>query len=82
MYRVTILYPDGHVEELEETFSYIDKAIKFGEDYLNQVNATEQFKGKKYGVDFDSSSKGRKASFRVEELIDDRITTVFDSAKR
>ena len=47
-YRVTISYPDGHIEELEEVFNSLEEAKRFGDAYLAQVKATETHKKRSY----------------------------------
>ena len=44
MYLLTVSYPDGHVEEINEEFQELKPAVEYGLDLLNQVRATEQFK--------------------------------------
>ena len=47
-YRVTISYPDGHIEDLEEVFNSLEAAKKFGDAYLAHVKATEAQKHRGY----------------------------------
>ena len=69
-YIVEVSYPDGHVEEIEETFNKGLDALEYGKNMLAQITQTEQFhadgekkepyfvilvvKGKKRTIAFDS----------------------------
>ena len=77
-FRVSISYPDGHVEELEDVFNTLEDAKRFGEGYLMQVKATEDLKGKEY--DEDGLEKKRyDAYFMVIESNESGRMIVFES---
>ena len=44
VYYLSFSYPDGHIEEVEETFQSLNDAVNYGMNLLNQVNATEDYK--------------------------------------
>ena len=75
MYYVTFFYPDGHVEEIEGAFNSLESAKDYGENLLNQVEATEQLK--KQGI-FSSSGL---AYFTVKAVENGERKTVYLSRK-
>lgn len=75
-FYISFSYPDGHVEEIDESFASLQAAIKYGDSLLNQVAATESTK--KQGV----SSNDIGAFFLVEEVSYDSRKLVFDSRKQ
>ena len=44
IYKVVFVYPDGHIEEIEEKFKEGSDALDYGNNLLNQVLHTEKFK--------------------------------------
>ena len=44
VYKVVFVYPDGHIEEVEETFNEGSDAVEYGNNLLNQVLHTEIYK--------------------------------------
>lgn len=66
-------YPDGHVEEIDQSFTNLEAAIEYGNGLYSQVQATEDFK--KQGI----FSKRGKSYFLVEEVTLDARKLVFDS---
>lgn len=44
IYKVVFVYPDGHIEEIEEAFNEGRDALEYGNNLLNQVLHTEQYK--------------------------------------
>lgn len=73
-YYLSFSYPDGHVEEIEETFSKLEKAIEAGKSLLNQILITEDMK--KTGIE---SHRG-KAFFLIYAIGETR-ELVYDSRK-
>ena len=74
MFSLTITYPDGHEEELDESFTSLEKAVSYGMNLLAQIRATEPLKGKKYGA-----SGKREAFFLVHKFSGKESELVFDS---
>ena len=70
-YYLMFSYPDGHVEEVEQSFSSLEAAIDYGNNLLNQVKATETFKK--------GSKTSGKAHFDVLLVDLEKRTTVFKS---
>ena len=74
-YYVTFSYPDGHMEEIEQTFNSRGEAIEYGASLLNQVRATEATK--KQGLD----SEFGLAYFLVYEVTDGQRRLIFNSLR-
>ena len=72
VYKVEFFYPDGHVEEFDDIYRTLHSAIKFGNDMLNQVAATEQYHGK---------LDPKKAYFIVTEVEGESSKIVHNSKK-
>ncbi len=70
-FKLEFVYPDGHIEEIDEFFNTFEKAKEYGESLLVQVMNTEQFHaGRK-----DAS----KAYFMIIEVSDESNRIVFNS---
>ena len=72
-FKVEFSYPDGHVEEFDDYYRSLEAAVKFGNDMLNQVAATEQYHKKVV--------EAKKAYFLVTKIEEDQHELVFDSRK-
>ena len=72
-FKVEFSYPDGHVEEFDDYYRSLEAAVKFGNDMLNQVAATEQYHKK--------VEETKKAYFLVTKIEEDQHELVFDSRK-
>lgn len=71
-FKVVFVYPDGHIEEIEDIFNSIESAKDFGENLTNQVINTERFHG--------GSAEGKRAPyFMVVEVLDGKLKMVFES---
>ena len=68
-YKLNFVYPDGHIEEIDEYFRDLEKAKNYGEQLMIQVANTEQFHG---------GHKG-KPYFMVYEVADGQNSLVFES---
>ena len=76
-YTLVVQYPDGHEEEIGQTFLSLDKAKDYGKNLLQQVANTEQvFRGGGDGgfsfIVYLNTSEGRVIVFdsSVKEEID------------
>lgn len=78
-YKVTISYPDGHLEEIEEDFYNLEKAIDFGEKYISQVYGTESFRGN--SLDEGNFFHKKEPYFFVDSHGEGESKIVFDSRK-
>ena len=72
-YVLNFSYPDGHIEEIDESFATLESAIRYGDGLLNQVQATERMK--KAGV----FSASNKAYFTVDLVDLESRKTVYHS---
>ena len=73
-YKLEFTYPDGHVEEIEETFIGVTQARVYGDSLLVQVANTEQYR----------SSRGktlRQPYYCVIENANGERKIVFDSRR-
>lgn len=72
-YKVVFVYPDGHIEEIEETFKEGLEAKEYGNNLLAQVANTEQFHG---GLD----EEKRNPYFMIVEVKGKKLKLVFESS--
>ena len=73
-YKVTMTYPGGRVEEVEDTFSTLEKAKDFGQQLILQAQANSRQRDT--GAFF---KKKTKAFFVVYEKEGKESNLVFDS---
>lgn len=74
-YYVSFQYPDGHVEEIEEVFVTVEKAVSYGNALLQQVQATERFKR-------GGNHSAKDARFVVNAKDGNESELVYDSFKK
>ena len=74
-FKVTFVYPDGHVNDFEDRYQELEDAIKFGNNHLVQVVNTERYH-KDRGL---FSKKPKKPYFQVNKVDDGLLTLVYDS---
>ena len=72
-YQVVITYPDGHIEEIEDSFSSLEAAREFGDSMIVQVKNTEAY--------HKTPSKGM-ASFMVLDVSGKPSVVVFESKRK
>ena len=70
-FKLTVSYPDGGVEEIEQDFHSLREAVEYGEALLGQIPSNAPFKGR----------SGFEPRFRVARVDDSGRKVVFDSAK-
>ena len=75
-YKVQISYPNGQVEEVEETFNALDLAIQYGNSLLIQVGPNENFH-----EGLDEEEEPQEAYFFVIEVDEEKKDIVYDSRK-
>ena len=46
LFRVTVTYPNGKTEEIDDTFRTLDAAISYGKALLGQIPSNAGYKGK------------------------------------
>ena len=74
-YKLVFVYADGHIEEIDDTFSNEEKAIAYGDELLAQVGHTEAYLGQEGGL----FRKKRKPYFMVIEIGDVTYHMVYES---
>ena len=74
-YKVVFVYADRHIEEIDDTFSSEEKAIKYGEELLQQVGHTEAYLGKESGL----CKKKKKPFFMVVQIGEGTYHMVYES---
>lgn len=77
-YKVMMSYPDGHVEEIAESFNDLDSAVEYGKSMLAQVRGTERFHLDKGDV-FGEKKAKKKPSFEIVKKTGSMSTIVFSS---
>ena len=58
-YRVVFVYPDGHLEDIEDTFKSGADALECGNTIMAQISSTEQYRSK--------YSEDKKDPYFIEE---------------
>ncbi len=83
LYTVTMSYPDGHLEEIEEVFNSLEQAKEYGERMLNYVASTESIKrgGGLFDDDDFRSSRQQEPYFMVIRLEGKERKIVFESRR-
>ena len=74
-YQVIISYPDGHVEQIEETFDTLDAAKSFGVSMINSIKATEAYHA--HSDDILLERKLKKPSYEILEVLNHTHKSVF-----
>ena len=79
-YKLVFVYPDGHIEEIDDTFAKGKDALEYGNTLLGQVMHTEKFHDRK-PVDIDDffDKKPIDPYFMIVELGNKKYHLVYDS---
>ena len=82
-YRVVFVYPDGHIEEIDDQFENGKDALEYGNNLLNQVRNTEDvFHRANYDdSEFNFNTK-HEAHFMIVESNGKKYRLVYDSKGR
>ena len=80
-YKVSVTYPDGHTEEIEESYDSLEKAKEFGDNIVLQVQNTERYHKNKGGFLGLFKRKKKACYYVVRYVTDDGAEEVFDSSK-
>ena len=72
MFKVTVSYPDAHIEEIDDSFETLAQAKTFGENIIDQIYNTEDLKGtrgknKPYFMVLDASKRPSEIVFDSRE---------------
>ena len=65
VFKLVVYYPDGHLEEMEDSFKTVEEAKAYGDRMMAEIKATEQFHADKHGIL--GGSKRKKAHYEVYE---------------
>ena len=71
-YKLVFVYPDGHIEDIQETFKDVERAIDYGKKLAIQVVHTEKIRN---GI----FRRKPKSYFMVVEAQDSDYRMVYDS---
>ena len=82
-YKVVFVYPDGHIEEIQDQFQNGRDALDYGNNLLAQVKNTEGVlqRGQNDFDEFDFREK-KEASFMIVEMNGKKYRLVYDSKGR
>ena len=81
-YKVVFVYPDGHIEEIEEQFKTGAEALEYGNGLIAQVNNTEGvFRGSDDDDEFGFKEK-IDPYYMILEIKGKKYRLVFDSRSR
>ena len=81
-YKVVFVYPDGHIEEINDQFKTGKDALEYGNNLLAQVKNTEGvFHRGDYDNEFGFNEK-KEAHFMIVEMNGKKYRLVYDSLGR
>ena len=78
-YKVVFVYPDGHIEEIEELFRNGKDALEYGRDLLAQVHNTEGVLNRREIIDIFDERKTVEPYFMIVEINGKKYRLVYDS---
>lgn len=83
-YKVVFVYPDGHIEEIDEQFQNGNDALEYGKNLLNQVRNTEGVlqRGSRHDDDVFGFNEKQQAHFMIVEMNGEQYRLVYDSKVR
>ena len=82
-YKVVFIYPDGHIEEIDQTFEAGREALEYGNSMLVQVANNEQFHSNKASFDDDFfSNEPIEPYFMIVEIDKKKYHLVYDSRRK
>ena len=84
LYKVVFVYPDGHIEEIDDTFENGREALEYGNNLLVQVINTEGVfnrSGSAFDDDFSFKEKVQP-HFMIVEVNGKKYHLVYDSNSR
>ena len=80
-YRLIFVYPDGHIEEINQLFSKGQDALELGNSMLVQVRNTENIKGHRQpsGMDEFGFREDVEPYFMIVEIHNNKYHLVYES---
>ena len=77
MYLVTVSYPDGHLEEIDDSFETLEQAKAFGKNIMAQIAMTEEHKktrgtNKPYYMVLDKSKRPSEIVYTNKKIVTDK----------
>lgn len=72
IYKVEVSFPDGHIEELEVTFTNANEALSYANGILSQIAYTERGRQHDYEV-------AQEAYFQIKKIEGDKKKAIYDS---
>ena len=79
LYKVVFVYPDGHVEEIQELFKAGKDALEYGNSLLNQVRHTEGVINRRPIGDIFDENETIDPYFMIAEIKGKKVRVVYDS---
>ncbi len=73
-YRVIFVYPDGHLEDIDDTFKTGADALECGNTIMAQISSTEQYRSA-------YSEDKKDPYFMIVEIKGKKRTLVYDNRK-
>ena len=83
-FRLVFVYPDGHIEEINQVFNTGREAMDYGNSLIAQVASTEGMRSNKAYLDEDGfmSKEPIEPYYMIVELYKKKMTLVYDSRSR
>ena len=81
-YKLVFVYPDGHIEEIDQIFNSGKDALEYGNALLAQVNTTEGFLNRRANSDIFEEQISIDPYFMIVELNGKKYRMVYDSRSR
>lgn len=81
-YRVVFVYPDGHIEEIDDVFTNGRDALEYGNNLLGQVNSTEKNFSHSYDPDDFFHRDPIEPYFMIVEIGNKKYHLVYDSRSK
>lgn len=83
-YKVVFVYPDGHIEEIDQLFNVGREALDYGNNMLTQVANTEVLRSNKPYLDEDGffNKEPIQPYFMIVEIAGKKYHLVFDSRSK
>ena len=73
-YRVIFVYPDGHLEDIDDTFKTGADALECGNTIMAQISSTEQYRSA-------YSEDKKDPYFMIVEIKGKKRTLVYDNRR-